>query len=443
MKTLSRFPSKKQSMSDFKNSETGSITAFNLFFILTLVMLGGYAIDVGNVMLARTKLQVTADAVAHAALLERELKTEAEAKAAALKLAEMNMKSSAYGTVISASEIVFGQWNSATLSFVPEPGSRNAVQVRTKQETENGNPLRTYFLGLVGLDKWDVVTSAVFTTYIPTCLREGFVAQQPVDLQSNNSYSNGFCIHSNSYVSINSNNYFEPGTVVSMPNKDDIELPNSGYKTNIGLADALHSGSWNIRIIERIEALIAGLKSYDPMFIPDYIKSTTTEILTNRNVYQADLIPGRLHTFTCGGGGAALTIKSGVTMSEIVLVTNCDVKFEAGVILEDTVIATTSTGSKSFSAAAGLQVGKNDHCAPGGGAQLVTMGSMDFPSDLKLYGGQLLAKHNVAFSANANGIEGAAVVAGGTISGTSNMAMAFCGSGMEDNFQAEYFKLVM
>ena len=30
----------------------------------------------------------------------------------------------------------------------------------------------------------------------------------------------------------------------------------------------------------------------------------------------------------------------------------------------------------------------------------------------------------------------------GTISGTSNMTMGFCGDGMEDSFRAEYFRLV-
>jgi hypothetical protein len=59
-----------------------------------------------------------------------------------------------------------------------------------------------------------------------------------------------------------------------------------------------------------------------------------------------------------------------------------------------------------------------------------------------MFGGQILAKQNITFTANANGIQGAAMVAGGTISGTSNMSMGFCGSGMEHNFHAAYFKLV-
>ncbi len=415
----------------------------SLFLIVTTLMIGGYAVDVSNVMTARTKLQVTADAVAHAALLTRELKTEAEAKSAALALAQTNMPSAAFGTVMTASDIVFGDWNATTRSFTARSGSKNAVQVQTTRSESGNNPVHTYLLKLVGLDDWNLVTSAVFVSYYPTCLREGFVAEQPVDLQSNNSYSNGFCIHSNSYVSLNSNNYFEPGTVVSMPNLDDIELPNSGYKTNVGLSDALREGSWNIRIIKRIDDIIAGLKTFHSLYLPSYITSFTVKTLTNRNVYAADLIQGKVHTLNCGSGGAALTIKNGVTMRNVVLVTDCKVKFESGVILENSVVATTNESSMSITAASGVQIGKDDHCAPGGGAQLVTMGSMNFPSSLKMFGGQLLAVHDIDFAANANGIEGAAMVAGGVISGTSNMAMAFCGSGMDANFEAQYFKLVL
>jgi Flp pilus assembly protein TadG len=428
----------------FTKSERGGITALSLFLLISMLMIGGYAVDVSNVMTARTKLQVTADAVAHAALLERELKSEDEAKTAALELAALNMPGEAFGNVITADEIVFGDWDAETFTFTPDQGSRQAVQVRTQRNTETGNPIRTHLLKLVGLDDWDVITSAVFVTYHPTCLREGFVAQQEVDLQSNNSYSNGFCIHSNSYVSLNSNNYFEPGTVVSMPDEDNIELPNSGFETNIGLAEALHEGGWNIRIIKRIDDIIAGLKAFDPKYTRTYVTSPSIVTLKSRTIYQADLVPGRLHTFSCGGGGgAALTFKNDVLISKIVLVTDCKIKFEAGVKIEDAVIATTSTSAQSMVSAAGLQVGRDDDCAVGGDAQLVTEGSMSFPSDLKLFNAQLLAKGDIEFSANASGIKGAALVAGGTISGTSNMEMAFCGTGMENNFHAEYFKLVM
>ncbi|MBC7157124.1 MAG: hypothetical protein H5U20_06375 [Rhodobacteraceae bacterium] len=96
-----------------------------------------------------------------------------------------------------------------------------------------------------------------------------------------------------------------------------------------------------------------------------------------------------------------------------------------------------------MTSAAGLRIGRDDNCATGGGTQLLTLGSMSFPSDLQVYGSQLVARDDIEFSANADGIQGAAFVAGGTISGTSNMEMGFCGTGMENNFHAEYFRLAM
>lgn len=430
-----------RSLRKFHHDESGGVTAFGMFILMSTLFTGGYAIDVANVMMARTSLQVAADASAHAALLTRELKSESESIAAAHAIALSNMPESAFGTVLNDADIVFGEYDADTQSFTSKSGSRDAVQVTTRRTLENGNAVSTYLLKLVGLDNWDLTTTAIFATYHPTCLIEGFVAEGPVDVQSNNSYSSGFCIHSNSYVSLNSNNYFEPGTVVSMPNLDDIELPNSGYKTNTGLQEALREGSWNIRIIDRIDALIAGLSAFDTLYLPSYITSTKKKSFSSRNVTQADLAEGSLHSYTCSGG-AALTIKSKVVVKNVVIVTSCDIKFEQGVKIINSVIATTSTSFKSMSASSGLQVGLNDGCAVGGGAQLVTAGSMSFPSALQIYGSQLLAKDDITFSANANGIEGAALVAGGTISGTSNMAMGFCETGMNDNFNAEYFKLV-
>ena len=96
----------------------------------------------------------------------------------------------------------------------------------------------------------------------------------------------------------------------------------------------------------------------------------------------------------------------------------------------------------SFVALSGLQVGKDDGCADSGGAQLVTLGGMEFAANLTMYGGQLLAVGDVAFAARANDIEGAAIVSGSQISGTSNRDMAFCATGMDGNLTAKYFRMV-
>lgn len=66
---------------------------------------------------------------------------------------------------------------------------------------------------------------------------------------------------------------------------------------------------------------------------------------------------------------------------------------------------------------------------------------MSFASGLMVFGSQLIASGDIDFAANANGIMGASMIAGGRIDGTSNMDMGFCGSGMENNYEANYFRL--
>lgn len=427
---------------DFLRKEDGVGTVYGLLTVASLVALGGVAVDVTNVVTSRTNLQLTADTVAHAALLTRERKSANDAKIVALAMAAANLPVASVGQVVSATDIVFGTWNATTNTFTPDASSRTAVQVTAREHSDTGNPVATLMLKIVGFKKWDVKVASTFSTYKPTCLREGFVAEGVVDLQSNNRYTNGFCIHSNKYVSLNSNNYFEPGTVVSMSDLDNLQLPNSGYKSNIGLAAALREGSWNIRVLSRIMDIINGIKDPASVFRPKYlVNGAPIKTLTNRTVQQADLIAGNVYTYSCSGG-ASLTIDSNVVVNKVAIITDCKVKFNAGVILTDSVIATSSTSDMSMTSASGLQVGKNDNCALGGEAQLVTMGSMNFPADLKVFGSQLIAAKDISFSANANGVQGAAMVAGGVISGTSNMNMGFCGNQETSNFQVDYFTLV-
>lgn len=426
----------------FLCEDGGGSTVMAVMLLATSLLVAGYAIDTANAVRARTDLQVTADTAAHAALVARELRSATEARNVALEFAERNMPTARHGLVLVPEDIVFGRWDRDTRTFTPDESSRNAVQVVARQAETRGNGINTHLLKLVGFDHWDLASTAVFTTYRPNCTMEGMVSDVRVDLQSNNSYLNGFCVHSNGTMELNQNNYFEPGTVVSVSDIDNLELPNSGYTNNNGLSEALREGSWNIRIISRIDDIIAGLNVADRMYVKDYITNTSFRTLpTNRNLVAADFEPGRMHRATCSGG-QRLRIEAGTTISRVHLVTNCPVRFEDDVHLEDVVIATSDPGTRSLEANQNIYIGRDDDCAPGGGAQLITVGSAIFTSSLHMFGGQILAKENITFTANADGIQGAAMVAGGTISGTSNMSMGFCGSGMEHNFHAEYFKLV-
>lgn len=426
----------------FLYGQSGSMTIFGMFIFVSGLMLTGLAIDYGNLVKSRTVQQVDVDSVAHTALVKRELNTPAVAIQDAVAVAGANLPTNKYGNTIGTSDVVFGNWDANTRTFTPSSNSRQAVSVTAQQDAIRANPIPTFLLQLVGTTSWDLTTRAVYTTYYPACLTEGFVAQGPVNIASNDSYFNDFCIHSQTYVSLSSNNSFASGTSVSMPDLTQLVLPASGYQTNIGLQAALQQISYNIRILPMLPTIISELAAGNSDYVPTYVTSTTPIILsTKKALAQTDLPPGHLFSATCSSGNGTLSISNSVTLSKVAITTNCDVKFGNGDIMQDAVIATTATDSKSFTGTAGIQLGLNDNCATGGGAQLLTLGGVTFPSALSLFGGQIVAERDINFAANANGIQGASLISGGQITGTSNMNMGNCNNGMEENFRAEYFRL--
>ena len=433
----------KSRTASFKSCQSGSMTVFGLFIFTTGLLLTGFAIDYGNLVSSRTVQQVDVDSVAHTALVKRELNAPAIAIQDALEVAAVNMPSNKYGTTIKSSDIVFGTWNSSSRTFTADPNSRQAVRVTAQQTKSRSNPVPTFLLKLVGRTSWDLTTKAVYSTYFPACLTEGFVAQGIVNISSNDSYFRHFCIHSQTYVSMSSNNYFEAGTSVSMPDLTKLVLPASGYTTNVGLQAALQQTSYFIRILPMLPKIIDELAAGNSDYLPAYVTSTTPIALSSqRALTQADLPSGHMFYATCNSGNGTLSISNSVILSKVSITTNCDVKFGNGDVLQDAVIATTATDAKSFTGTSGIQLGLNDNCATGGGAQLLTLGGVEFPAALSIFGGQIVAEGDINFSANANGVQGASLISGGKISGTSNMNMGNCNNGMEADFRAEYFKLV-
>lgn len=129
-------------------------------------------------------------------------------------------------------------------------------------------------------------------------------------------------------------------------------------------------------------------------------------------------------------------------LTNVLMITNCQVSFGSGGALENGLIATLHTGSSSISGSSSTRIGAIDNCAPGGGAQLVSLGGMNFASGVSIHGGQLIALKEISFAANGDGLRGTSIISGDTVSGTSNMEMGLCGTGMEDNLSLDYFRMV-
>lgn len=428
----------------FVRETDGGLAVWGLIMVLTICVIVGLSMDVANAYKVRSEMQVAADTAGHTALLTRLRDGKEQAITNAVNVANKNLEVSKATGAITAADIVFGTWDVNAQVFTPNPNATSAVMVTAKRNDARANGVGTFLLGFVGLKAWNVTTASVSETYRPACLREGFVADKLIDLQSNNGFYNGFCLHSNGAIEVNQNNVFESGTIVSLPNTDNLELPASGFTKNTGLLEALRENFYQIRIVDRIPEIIASLASGAATYKPDYITTSAVEsisVTSNSQTFStADFVQGHMYYVSCSGN-KTLKVAGNVTLKKVTVMTNCAIDFGSDNILEDVVMGTTNTSDDSIKWASNFQVGKNDHCATGGGAQLLTMGGMKSAAALKAFGAQLLAKKSINFTANADGIEGASFISGDTVSGTSNMTMGLCNSGMEDNFEVDYYRL--
>jgi hypothetical protein len=355
------------------------------------------------------------------------------------------MPSNRFGTVATVSDIEFGRWTAS--GFEPHQYIHTAARVTGLRNGERGNAMRTFLMRILGVNELDVAAASVFVTYQPICIEEGFAAEGKVDVQSNNNYLRGFCIHSNDYVRINQNNYFEEGTIVSMPDLDLLELPNSGFERNEGLEMALREGTLDIKVLRELDRIIEGTRSGDPEYRPDYVNSATPvsrpQTRNNNTLNTADLVPGRIHEFTCNNQNGKLNVPNGTLISNVVIVTNCQLALGQNVRLEDVRIMSSNTTRHAVSGASGVNIGRDDNCGDGGGAQILTLGDMSFPASLGVFGGQLIARGHIDFAARADGVQGASMISGGEIDGTSNSTMARCNRGMEGNIVTPYYRMAM
>ena len=442
-------------MRSFAKSEDGSATILALSFVLIFLVMGGVAIDFNKAMAERTQLQIAADTAGHAALYEREMETAGDARATALNTITGILPVSYFGnTALTSTDVVFGVWDAETQTFTESANSKTAVRVRAEMTEARSNASKNILLNIIGQDTFDIGVETVYSTYFPSCFTEGFVAEEVVDIQSNNSFTDGFCIHSNSYVSLNSNNYFEPGTVVSMPDLATLDMPKSGFESNDGLQTALRTGEYRLRLLNQLPDIIdsfwSGQSDHLPPYVinggtfdvdPDYYADGSYVGNGNNPLTPLNFEAHSVNRMNCGGTGK-ITMEAGV-YSNFLFVSDCEIKFANGVVLEDVVIATTNTSATSMNSPQGLSIGRNDNCAAGGGASLMTLGGFNAAASLNAYGGQILAIGDIEFAANADGIQGVSFVSYGMIDGTSNMNMGYCqNQGMENAYRAPYFRMV-
>lgn len=130
-------------------------------FLVVLLAMVAFAVDIGQLSLARTQLQAAADSAALAAAATTN-QSRSETETVAKKFA-------AYHTVagrpaqLNSNDIEYGTWDTNTRVFTPSAQAGNAVRVTVRTDPSNGGGTHLFFGSLLNLASVNQGASAVAT----------------------------------------------------------------------------------------------------------------------------------------------------------------------------------------------------------------------------------------------------------------------------------------
>ena len=125
--------------------------------MVPIMGLAALAIDVAQLYSARAELQTAADAAVMAAASA--VPDDGPARTLAMRYASANAGGN--GSILAPGDIEVGYWDAATSTFYPAGLPVNGVRVTTRRSQQNGNPVSTFFAGVIGFDEMDVSATAV------------------------------------------------------------------------------------------------------------------------------------------------------------------------------------------------------------------------------------------------------------------------------------------
>lgn len=444
--------------------EDGAMSVLNIFLTVATCAIGAVALDVTHFYAARSQLQVAADLGAHSALYTRRYGdytsgnyrtlTDAQAKTAAITAVEYGLPESIYGDTIDENDIVIGSYDWDTGEITPDSANPEAAGVRTHRS--GSSAVGSLLFNIVGINSMDVSSLAVFTLGPGECNSDqGFFSQKEVQINGNNTFRPGFCIATPKFW-VRNQNTFRPGVTVMVPSLSGLDLSGSNVNThNPGLTESLQFDTMSLtstlNLINNDNAALpedfrSHAYAYSLLAQPAWSNVVTNlsdaanyhrvTITTNSavTVTPVSLATNTVHVYDCQSKNGNIVLSnsgSDNTFKNMVIITNCPVNFGGSVKLEDVVVSSTSTSKTALQAPnsmTGFTIGKNDNCAPGGGAALITRGGVDLAAGPNYYGAHVRAGGNVDFQSNGVG-QGISVISGDTINTTSNGDMAVCGPG--------------
>ena len=267
----------------FSRDERGVVTVWSLGWLTAFLMIGGLSIDAGNAWRTQGMLQATADAAALAGVIVLDAVSDGDARLEAIRIADLNLGNQ----VLQDADIISGSWQMDTRSVDTTAVAKDAVQVTTRRSSATGNALPTFLLKLVGFQSWDVGAQATAQRFVPECIRSGLISRMRVEVSSNNEFLGGICLHGRTGVKISSNNYFEEGVKVTMPDLSLLQIPSSGLKTNLGLEQALGEDWIDPKIVDQVNKIVTALRNPASSRQPGYITASLPALAMTRSGFES------------------------------------------------------------------------------------------------------------------------------------------------------------
>ena len=457
---------------EFARNETGGAGVWSIGFLISVIVLAGLSIDGTNSMRAKEHLQSTADIAAHSGVVAlAKGGSESEIRTAVSNSVSRNMPADLYGDVVgnTAVNVEIGTFDSETFS-PSSTGLEDAVRVTLEMSSARGNPVGTFLLNFIGRDSWNVVagSTSVFLKTKQCNGNDGIYAHGPVKLTSSADFSANFCVFSKQAVEMSNHNVFNSGAHVAMPDLANCKACEDAH--NPGVEEAkLETNMQLVDVGAHITSVMnsmLGLSSYaaprtdflstvalDSDLTPLQDAGYNTASIKKGDIIQiskADFetmafVPtGLIYAVYCGsplaasgaitpspgggpggggggggGGGStgspnkiAFETPTGAAITDVAVMTDCQLSFGTTAYVQNSVISTSSTSVQSVAASANAVLGSTSAACSGEKVVVMTQGDMSIPAALQT--------NNVDFL-----IAGDFQLASGTVSATTKRGTSF------------------
>ena len=357
--------------------EHGGVSILSIFLTTAFFILGGLAIDAAQAWRVQAILQVTADAAAHgAAVRMSEPKLGETPTSVALDIVERSLAPTHLENTAAAKDVEFGYLTSSG-EFVPALTPRTAVRVTLSRSEANENPEPTFLLHLIGLHSWNIhgrAVARIAEKNAAHCSNPLLSVQARVQVENPILYA-GICVKAAAGVTYGLSNYVMSDEAAALI---DAVLDSAiGVGGAVSEADGLFGNS----------GLLGGdltnphsWKSPDKRELINALVNTATQEMTVSLFDPSTTTPGETYHIECTDNGV-LYVPPGSILSNIVLLSECPIKFAADVTIEASIVLgnlkVLATSDPAISVTADTDSPYSQNCAPAGGLMLLVYADLD------------------------------------------------------------------